>query len=83
MSKQKKALPIELLSFEANVNEDKVDLKWVTATEIKNDYFSIERSSDAKNREEIITTNGAGNSNKFKFFQLVSSFVLNRKFRAS
>lgn len=56
-------LPIELISFEANVNDDKVDLTWITASEINNDYFTIERSVDAKNWEEIITTSGAGNSN--------------------
>jgi Concanavalin A-like lectin/glucanases superfamily/Ig-like domain CHU_C associated len=57
-------LPVTLLSFEANANNDRVDLKWVTSTEINNDFFTIERSSDAKNWEEIITTNGAGNSNQ-------------------
>jgi hypothetical protein len=57
-------LPIELLSFEANVNGNKVDIKWMTATEINNDFFTIERSADAQNWEEIITTNSAGNSNQ-------------------
>jgi hypothetical protein len=58
------ALPIELLSFEANVNEDKVNLKWVTSSEINNDFFTIERSVDAKKWEEIFTKSGAGNSNQ-------------------
>jgi len=57
-------LPIELLSFEANANEDKVDLKWITASELNNDYFTIERSTDAKNWEEAIITTGGGNSNQ-------------------
>ncbi|NQX98097.1 MAG: hypothetical protein HRT73_09495, partial [Flavobacteriales bacterium] len=57
-------LPITLLSFEATANEDKVDLKWSTSTEINNGFFTIERSADAKNWEEIVTTNGAGNSNQ-------------------
>jgi hypothetical protein len=57
-------LPIVLISFEATANEDNVDLKWVTATEINSDFFTLERSSDAKNWEEIITTNGAGNANQ-------------------
>ena len=37
-------LPIELLSFNANINNNNVDLKWITSTEINNDYFTIERS---------------------------------------
>lgn len=55
-------LPISLLSFEANINEDKVELKWVTASEINNDYFTIERSRDAKKWEELVTVEGAGSS---------------------
>ena len=57
-------LPVTLISFEATANEGKVDLKWITASEINNDFFTIERSSDAKKWEEIITTNGAGNSSQ-------------------
>lgn len=55
-------LPIELISFTAHVNNDEVTIKWITATEINNDYFTIERSSDIKNWEVITTLNGAGNS---------------------
>ena len=57
-------LPIELINFEANVDEDKVALKWITASEINNDYFTIERSADAKIWKNVLTTNGAGNSNQ-------------------
>ncbi|MCO6498774.1 MAG: T9SS type A sorting domain-containing protein [Vicingus serpentipes] len=57
-------LPIELISFNAIVNEDVVDLTWQTATEINNAYFTIERSTDGKEWEEVIITNGAGNSNQ-------------------
>lgn len=57
-------LPVELLTFEANANEEVVALKWITASEINNDYFAIERSLDAKNWEEVIVTIGAGNSNQ-------------------
>lgn len=56
-------LPIELLSFEANCNEGNTLLTWVTTTEINNDYFVIEKSSDGKNFYEIATRKGAGNSN--------------------
>jgi len=57
-------LPVELISFEANANEDKVDLEWITASEINNDFFTIERSSDAINWEDVSKINGAGNSNQ-------------------
>ncbi|MCF8298735.1 MAG: DUF2341 domain-containing protein [Saprospiraceae bacterium] len=56
-------LPIELLSFDANYNGKTVDLSWKTATETNNDFFTIERSIDAKNYEIIGKVIGAGNSN--------------------
>ena len=39
-------LPIELLSFTASPNENLVDIKWSTATESNNDYFTIEKSNN-------------------------------------
>jgi len=41
---------------------EKVLIEWTTASEIKNDYFSIERSTDGINFEVIEVVNGAGNS---------------------
>jgi len=56
-------LPIDLIHFEANANTDKVDLQWITASEINNDYFTVERSNDAVTWEDVLLINGAGNSN--------------------
>ncbi|MCB9195414.1 MAG: T9SS type A sorting domain-containing protein [Flavobacteriales bacterium] len=55
-------LPIELISFKAQVNNAVVDLNWSTASEINNDYFMLERSNTGKNWESIAKVNGAGNS---------------------
>jgi hypothetical protein len=55
-------LPITLLSFTAKKNDRKVDLKWSTASEINNDYFLVERSSDGINFTELMMKDGAGNS---------------------
>ncbi len=57
------ALPVELLSFKAENKDGKVLLKWQTATELNNDYFIIERSTDAENFLPIAKIQGAGNSN--------------------
>jgi fibronectin-binding autotransporter adhesin len=46
-------LPIELMSFTTFYNGKSVDVKWVTATEINNDYFTIERSLDGINYEIV------------------------------
>jgi hypothetical protein len=57
-------LPIELLSFNADLNATNyVDLTWSTASEINNDFFTIEKSKDAVNFEEVLHQKGAGNSN--------------------
>lgn len=64
-------LPIKLVSFEANANENKVDLKWITATEINNDFFTIEKSKDLRYWEIVSNVSGAGNSNiNIEYFEV-------------
>lgn len=53
-------LPIELISFEGDAQANGNALKWLTATEIDNDYFTLERSLDGFNFETIYTEKGAG-----------------------
>jgi len=55
-------LPIELTRFDATVVNKKTRLAWTTATEIDNDFFVIERSSNGIDFEDIGTIDGAGNS---------------------
>ncbi|MBI4945790.1 MAG: SBBP repeat-containing protein [Bacteroidetes bacterium] len=56
-------LPVELLYFNAIAeNNSLVRCEWSTASEINNDYFSIERSKDGINFSQIGTVKGAGNS---------------------
>ncbi len=55
-------LPIQLVSFDAKLNQNQVDLSWVTASEVNNDYFTIQRSSDGIEWIDIKKINGAGNS---------------------
>jgi hypothetical protein len=55
-------LPITLIDFQANEDDGAVYLNWTTASEINNDYFTVERSSDAIEFTDILRQNGAGNS---------------------
>ena len=58
-------LPIELVSFTAKViNNNQVEINWTTASETNNDYFTVERSSNGVEFEEIGSVKGVGNSNK-------------------
>ncbi|MGD0709595.1 MAG: hypothetical protein ABR968_00280 [Bacteroidales bacterium] len=59
-------LPIELLSFNALPSNGSVLLKWVTASETNNDYFTIERSANGMDFSTAGTVAGAGNSNNLK-----------------
>ena len=56
-------LPIELLSFNGVNNGNENLLFWTTSSEINNNYFTIEKSTDAINFVEIGRVKGAGNSN--------------------
>lgn len=55
-------LPIELLSFKACFKNPEVDLLWETASELNNDYFSLEKSSDGKNFFVFANIPGRGTS---------------------
>ena len=57
-------LPIELISFSVIYNQGKVTVSWTTASEIDNDFFTIERTSDMMHYENIGIIDGAGNSNQ-------------------
>jgi len=53
-------LPIELLSFSGAENGNIIELNWVTATEINNDYFEIQRSIDGISFSTIGVVAGNG-----------------------
>jgi hypothetical protein len=60
-------LPITLLNFTAKRSlapseKNVVAVKWSTASEINNDYFNVERSTDAINFTSVSKIKGAGNS---------------------
>ena len=66
------SLPIELLDFKAIVNQLKqVDLYWATASEINNDYFTIERSKDGIQFEAIEEVDGAGTTFQTRTYQSI------------
>ncbi len=56
------ALPIELITFTAELIADDVQIKWATANEINNEFFSIQHSTDGVNFTNIERIEGAGNS---------------------
>nr|MDA3820762.1 hypothetical protein [Candidatus Delongbacteria bacterium] len=55
-------LPVDFLYLDASVKGGAVSLNWATASEINNDHFIIERSTDLKVFDEIAIIDGKGNS---------------------
>ena len=65
-------LPVKYLSFDAVVSNKSVLLKWLTAEEINNSHFEVERSFDINNFSTIglvldgVNVNGTNKSYQFK-----------------
>ncbi|HNW89011.1 MAG TPA: T9SS type A sorting domain-containing protein [Bacteroidales bacterium] len=57
-------LPISLLSFDAIEDGGHIKIMWTTATEINNDYFTVQRSANAKEFSDVAIVQGSGNSNE-------------------
>ena len=55
-------LPVELLYFKTIVLSNYIELQWQTASEVNNDYFTVERSTNGINWTIIASIDGAGNS---------------------
>ncbi|MEO1050283.1 MAG: T9SS type A sorting domain-containing protein [Bacteroidota bacterium] len=55
-------LPVELISFTGNWRNGNVDLTWETASEVNNDRFEIEYSTDAKSFAKVGEVKGNGDS---------------------
>lgn len=57
------ALPVSLIDFTASVEQEStVVLNWRTASEVNNNYFTIERSSDCISFDKIALVAGSFNS---------------------
>ena len=64
------ALPVTLLSFTATLqNTETVLLQWSTAMELNNDYFTIQRSVDGVNFEDLEVVDGNGTHNGILNYQ--------------
>lgn len=55
-------LPIELISFTGENKEGKNELLWITASEVNNDHFILERSVDGISFKEFEKIPGNGNT---------------------
>lgn len=56
-------LPVELLSLTATGLSKSILVQWATVSELNNDYFNIQRSTDAENWFTIGQSDGQGTTN--------------------
>lgn len=57
-------LPVDFIQFTASKQGENVKLNWLTASEKNNDYYTIEKSVDGIEFEEIGNVKGSNNSNQ-------------------
>lgn len=62
-------LPIELIEFKANCDDNATLIEWSTASERDNDYFTLEKISETGETKLLEVINGAGNSNSLVRYQ--------------
>ena len=60
------ALPIKLLYFRAIAVDRIIRLEWMTAAEINNDFYTVERSKNAVDFEEMLEIASNGDSNELQ-----------------
>jgi len=64
-------LPIELLDFSVDPCGTSSCLKWTTASEIRNDFFTVQKSTDGFNFENVGNLKGALESKVQLFYNMV------------
>ncbi len=62
------ALPVELVSFTAEKQNDEILLEWETASEKNSDHFDIMRANDSKEFEKLDSRTAAGNSSHLIYY---------------
>jgi hypothetical protein len=73
-------IPVELVSFSAQRTEAGVELNWKTATETNNSGFTIERSRDDQNFEQIGFLSGKGTTTEFSNYNFIDTDIESGKY---
>lgn len=66
-------LPITLVDFKAEVFNDQVEISWISAVEINNDYFTVQRSKDGQNWEDVSEIDGHGTVNQEANYSIIDT----------
>lgn len=66
-------LPVTLTYLNADCSDNGVVVKWQTASEYNSEYYSVEKSLDGQNWNEIVVKVAAGNSTSVIDYSIVDS----------
>ncbi len=66
-------LPVEMVSFTADLYENKIELNWKTATEVNNYGFEIERRSDKNDWIHLGFVEGSGTSESLVSYSFIDN----------
>jgi cephalosporin-C deacetylase-like acetyl esterase len=73
-------IPIELSSFKGAIKDKTNELTWITASEINNKGFEIERSDDAKRWQKLDFIEGKGNSSQLNTYNFTDNAPLSTSY---
>lgn len=71
------ALPVVLTAFEAECQYKQISVSWVTASELNNDYFTLERSNDGIVFYPVAYVDGNGTTNLTQEYSCVDAEPVN------
>jgi hypothetical protein len=69
-------LPVELLNFDVTYVKPVVEANWSTATELNNDFFTLERSQDVKSFDDVADVKGAGTTKEKQVYSAIDQTPL-------
>ncbi len=73
-------VPVELVSFNAAINNNTVQLNWVTATELNNRGFEIERKLNNGSWEVLAFVNGKGTTSEISNYSYNDVLTVSGKY---
>jgi hypothetical protein len=73
-------LPVELLNFSAQCEENHVELVWQTASEFNSSHFDLEKSRDGISWEKLAQIPAAGNSNDLLSYSYFDTNPLSQQY---
>ncbi len=71
-------LPVELVDFNARCQNNQVFVSWVTASEVNNNFFTLERSIDGNTFDAIAILDGYGTTNTTNKYAYVDAEPVER-----